>query len=405
MNPSDVVTLVGQLAAVDVSTGDVECCTQVLQGLSRLIAWAEAGKVCVAERLAALSVGSPEICPEHVVATATNVSLGQALQPFKRATAIEALPQFGPALANGEVSVAHVDVIATAVGKLEAAEQQRLAARGDFLAAVAERSTPGDFARTVRTEILRIQRGDGLETLRRQQRAAYLKTWVDQASGMWCMHGEFDPETGARIHSRLTRTVEGLFNDKTPSTAPADPIAKQHHLRALALGALADGTGAKAGGVDMSILIDATTLLTGHHCGSVVDCGLPIDLPVDTIRRMACVAEVTPIIVGADGVRLWVGDTTRLATREQRRALRAMYRGCAVPGCCVAWDYVVIHHLKYFHKRGPTDIENLLPLCSKHHHLVHEGGWTLSLDSFRHLTITLPDGTSKCHGPPKALAA
>ena len=95
------------------------------------------------------------------------------------------------------------------------------------------------------------------------------------------------------------------------------------------------------------------------HDGTVIDCGLPIELPIETIRRMACVAEITPIIVGADGVTLYLGQTTRLANRAQRRALRAMYRGCAVPGCSVAWDYVIIHHLKYFSHGGPTDIENL----------------------------------------------
>ena len=42
-----------------------------------------------------------------------------------------------------------------------------------------------------------------------------------------------------------------------------------------------------------------------------------------------------------------------------------MYKGCAVPGCCVAWDYVVIHHLKYFRNGGLTNIANLLPLCTK----------------------------------------
>ncbi|MGH9101378.1 MAG: HNH endonuclease signature motif containing protein, partial [Acidimicrobiales bacterium] len=26
---------------------------------------------------------------------------------------------------------------------------------------------------------------------------------------------------------------------------------------------------------------------------------------------------------------------------------------------------------------GPTDIDNLAMLCSAHHHLVHEGGWSL----------------------------
>jgi hypothetical protein len=191
-----------------------------------------------------------------------------------------------------------------------------------------------------------------------------LKTWVDQVTGMWCVKGEFDPETGARLHQRITSTVEKLFHDAPPDTAPVDAMLKQDHLRALALVALVDGVGSKANGVDMTILIDSATLVDGVHDGSVVDCGLPIELPIDTIRRMACIAEVTPVIVGADGVKLYMGNTTRLATREQRRALRAMYRTCAIPGCCVSWDRLVIHHVVYYRNRGPTDIVNLLPLCT-----------------------------------------
>ena len=405
MPSPDVVALVEHLAATDVSGGDLECCTQVLQGLSRLIAWAEAGKITVAQRLAALAAESPTIFPEHVVSSATRVSLGQATEPFKRAALIEAMPRFGDALTHGSVSSAHVDVVANAVGKLGADERERFLARADFLAEVAQRSTPGEFARTVRTEVLRSQRGDGLDALRRQKQATYLKTWVDKTSGMWCLHGEFDPETGAGIHNRLTRTIEKLFHDAPPDTAPSDPLDKQHHLRALALVALVNGTGAKGAAVDMSILIDATTLVHGHHDGTVIDCGLPIDLPIETIRRMACVADITPIIVGSDGVRLYLGDTARLATVQQRRALRAMYRTCAIPGCCVAWDQLVMHHVRYFEHGGPTDIDNLLPLCGKHHHCAHEGGWQLELSNKRTLTITLPDGTTMCHGPPKALAA
>ena len=405
MESSEVAELVRQLAAIDIATADVERCTQVLHGLTRVVAWAEAGKIAVARQLAALALKSPAISPEHVVATATRVSLGQAMEPFKRATTIEALPDFGEALAEGSVSAAHVDVVAAAFAKLDVDDQNRFAARSEFLAGVARRSTPGEFARTVRAEVLRTQRGDGLERLRRQQQATYLKTWVDQASGMWCLHGEFDPETGARLHNRLTKTVEKLFHDTVPDTAPRDPLDKQHHLRALAMVAVVDGTGAKSGASDMSILIDAATLVAGAHDGTVIDCGLPIDLPIDTIRRMACVSDVTPIIVGGDGVHLHLGSTTRLASPAQRRALRAMYRTCAIPGCCVSWDQLVIHHLVYFRHHGPTDIDNLLPLCTKHHHCAHEGRWQLSLAADRTLTITLPDGSTMCHGPPHALAA
>ena len=407
MKSSDVVELVEELTAVDIASGSVECCTEVLHGLTRLIAWAEATKISVAQRLTELAVASLAIFPEDVVAKATRVSLGQGMQTFKRAAAIESLPAFGEALADGDVSAAHVDVIANAVTKLDPAEQARFAQRSEFLAGVAQRSTPDEFARTVRTEILRCQQGDGLDTLRRQKKATYLKSWVDKVTGMWCLHGEFDPETGTRIHTRLTRTIEKLFHDTTPDTTPVDPIDKQHHLRALALVALIDATGAKgAGAVDMTILIDATTLISGKHPETVINFDLPIDLPIDTIRRMTCDAEITPIIVGADGVCLHLGNTTRLANRDQRRALRAMYHGCAIPGCTVAWDHVIIHHVKYFTRdRGPTDIENLLPLCSKHHHYAHEGSWQLTLSPDRTLTITHPDGTTQCHDPPKTLAA
>ena len=398
--------MVGQLSPVDVSGGDVECCTQLLHDLSRVIAWAEAGKVDVARRLAALAAQIPAVFPEQVVATATRVSLSEALTPFKRGAALDALPVFGDALAGGSLSVAHVDVLATAVAKLEdPAERDRFVARGQFLAGVAERSTPGEFARTVRNELVRCRQGDGLDRLQRQRRATYLKTWVDQITGMWCLRGEFDPETGARIHNRLTRTIEKLFHDTTPDTAPTDPLDKQHHLRALALVALVDGTGARPAATDMSILIDATTLATGIHNATVIDCGLPIELPIDTIRKMACVADITPIIVGADGVRLYVGRTTGLASTAQRRALRAMYRTCAIPGCTVGWDNVIIHHVNYFHHGGPTNIDNLLPVCTKHHHCAHEGHWQLTLDTNRTLTIRQPDGTTMCHDPPKALAA
>ena len=36
---------------------------------------------------------------------------------------------------------------------------------------------------------------------------------------------------------------------------------------------------------------------------------------------------------------------------------------------------------------------NLLPLCEAHHHLVHEGGWTLTMTPDRVVTWTRPDGT------------
>ena len=84
--------------------------------------------------------------------------------------------------------------------------------------------------------------------------------------------------------------------------------------------------------------------------------------------------------------------------RTQRRALRAMYRTCGYPGCDVSFDRCDIHHVIEWLRHGSTDLDNLLPLCSRHHHLVHEGHWRITLDTHRVLTVHRPDGTQHFHG-------
>jgi hypothetical protein len=75
-----------------------------------------------------------------------------------------------------------------------------------------------------------------------------------------------------------------------------------------------------------------------------------------------------------------------------------MYRTCAYPGCPVAFDACRIHHVHWWNHGGPTNLDKLVPLCSSHHHLVHEGGWTLTLRPDRTLTIHRPDRTLHYQG-------
>ena len=105
-----------------------------------------------------------------------------------------------------------------------------------------------------------------------------------------------------------------------------------------------------------------------------------------------------PIVLNRAGEALNCGREHRVANRAQRRALRAMYRTCGYPGCDVVFDRCDIHHVIEWLRHGSTDLHNLLPLCSTHHHLVHEGRWRLTLDKHRVITIHRPDGTRHFHG-------
>ena len=118
------------------------------------------------------------------------------------------------------------------------------------------------------------------------------------------------------------------------------------------------------------------------------------------MRRLCCKAGIIPVVLGGDGVVLDVGRSRRLATADQRRALSVMYTSCGWPGCHVGFEHCRIHHVTHWPTiGGDTDLDNLIPACSEHHHLVHEGGWTLTMRPDRTITLVRPDGTTHYHGP------
>jgi hypothetical protein len=126
-----------------------------------------------------------------------------------------------------------------------------------------------------------------------------------------------------------------------------------------------------------------------------------VPVAVGTARRLACSARITPVVLDGQSKVLDLGREQRLANRAQRRALRAMYRTCQGGSCSVPFGRCQIHHIVPFEDGGFTDLRNLLPLCSTHHHLVHEGGWHLSIDeATRAVTLIRPDGEIDSVGRP-----
>jgi hypothetical protein len=54
---------------------------------------------------------------------------------------------------------------------------------------------------------------------------------------------------------------------------------------------------------------------------------------------------------------------------------------CTFPGC-EQKAFLHPHHVAHWTRdRGPTQDDNLIMLCTYHHTLVHEGGWSVILDA------------------------
>jgi HNH endonuclease len=61
------------------------------------------------------------------------------------------------------------------------------------------------------------------------------------------------------------------------------------------------------------------------------------------------------------------------------------------------------HHVKeYDRDNGPTDIDNMALLCSRHHTRVHSVGWSAKMEPGQYLAIATPDGRV-LRGPPRTL--
>lgn len=97
-----------------------------------------------------------------------------------------------------------------------------------------------------------------------------------------------------------------------------------------------------------------------------------------SIRRLACDADVIPLVLGGDGQVLDLGRANRLFPPHLRRALVARDIGCAFPDCTVPASWCEAHHITPWAHGGNTSIDNGVLLCAHHHHAIHQGQWTVA---------------------------
>ncbi len=109
-----------------------------------------------------------------------------------------------------------------------------------------------------------------------------------------------------------------------------------------------------------------------------------------------CYGETVVIVEDEDGEPLNVGRKTRTVSTAIKRALWSRDKGCVFPGCSHK-RFVDAHHIQHWSAGGETSLDNLLLLCTRHHRLVHEGGFSIAKDYLDHWYFRRPDGKAVPH--------
>lgn len=390
MSPPDTDSLFGALCAADPDVMDSEELAVLTGQIAQLKSWCDSLQVRATRRQRALAAEGRADDPRNTLSRHGRNSSKDAHAATERERVCTAMPGFEDALTAGTVAAGHVDAIANATRNLDDAIAAEFNALHDELLDVAIRLGVDAFERSCRdvakSLIAQAAAASDADELDRQRAASNVRRWVDRRTGMCHTHLELDPVRDRALWAAIEASRATLRQQDGNRRTPWDQLTVDAVVAAIGGGERADRL------PEITVLVDHDTLVDGLHDRGICETDNGVPLPVSTVRRLCCEAEILPVVLDGQGQALDVGMSKRTATRAQRRALRAMHRTCAHPDCTVSFDACRIHHVISYQAGGPTDLDNMVPVCEPHHHLVHEGGWGLTMTADRVATWTRPDG-------------
>ena len=284
----------------------------------------------------------------------------EAKRDVESAVQLAQLPTTSEALESGEIPQGHARLIARASGESNIDEA--------LLVKAANEQPFDEFVKTVRRHQQDCSEDDGQTILDRQRERRSARIFESPETGMFVLSGQFDQITGTRIATALTAKERELWHREDPN---ARRTPQQRMADALAELVCEPGDG-KTQGTNLLVIADYDVIKKELINARLAD-GSPI--PIGELRLLARDADILPSIFDAKTQNMWLGRQRRTASEAQRVALMARDEGCV---CCKANPlWCKAHHIIWWSKDGPTDLDNLLLVCDDCHKKIQLHGWTV----------------------------
>jgi hypothetical protein len=277
----------------------------------------------------------------------------------------------GAALAAGEISVPHVEALASVAHRRDDLYAEHEAA----LVEAATTVKVLDFAAVTRRWA---SLADDIQA-RADANFGFVRRGftISPTIGGSVVSGFLDPEASAAVNETLAALQ--------PPEGPADTRSlAQRNADALVLlvqrargGELPESR--PIAGVELVVSHD---VLAGHALTNLdsLRCEIEGFGPIARItsQRLVCDCALGRAVIKGKSEILDLGRRTRTIPRSLRRAIRLRDQHCQYPGCRAPAAWCDVHHLVHWLVGGETNLENCALLCRRHHVACHEGGWKLA---------------------------
>ena len=299
---------------------------------------------------------------QRVVRDELQASKREAKRDVESAARLAKLPATSEALASGEIPPGHARLIARASGEGDVDEA--------LLVKAANTEPFDEFARTVKRHQQDLADDDGQALLDRQRKNRKARIFESPDSGMFVLSGEFDQITGARIATALTAKERQLWHREDPKARRTPQQRMADALAELICEPAGDG---KSAGTDLLVIADFDVIKQQLDNPRLADGSA---IPIVELHRLALEANLLPSIFDTKAQQMWLGRRLRTASEAQRVALIARDQHCI--GCKANPLWCRAHHIIWWSKDGPTDVDNLVLVCDDCHHKIHDHGWTVT---------------------------
>jgi hypothetical protein len=146
----------------------------------------------------------------------------------------------------------------------------------------------------------------------------------------------------------------------------------------------------------VNVIVDIDDLDAGNG-GRFAD-GITIDGP--TLASLVCDSVLHRLVMSGGSTILDYGTGTRTISAALFNAVAIRDQHCRFPGCDRRASWCECHHVVHVQDGGPTCPENLVLLCSRHHHRLHQPGWKATLAPEGDSVVTDPGGRVRTARPP-----